>query len=93
MTKFEEVEKGTVQLLDVRTLAEWEEGHAEHAIHIPVDVLVKGNHESLDSSKRTYVYCAAGGRAGTATQYLTSLGFTAENVGGLQDWERAQNSK
>jgi len=91
MTKFEEVEKGIAQLLDVRTLAEWQEGHAEHALHIPVDVLLKGDLGSLNSSQKIYVYCAAGGRAGTATKYLKSLGLDAENVGGIQDWESAKN--
>ncbi len=87
MTKFEEVEKGTAQLLDVRTLAEWQEGYA---IHIPVDVLLKGNLGSLISTQKIYLYCAVGGRAGTATKYLTSLDFDAENIGGLKDWEGAK---
>ncbi len=90
MTKFEEVETGTAQLLDVRTLAEWQGGHAEHALHIPVDVLMQGNYEPLDTARKIYVYCAAGGRAGRVAVYLKTVGFDAENVGGLKDWEGAK---
>ena len=93
MTMIDEVESGVAQLLDVRTLEEWRERHAEHAIHIPIDELLGGKKGALSSSKKIYVYCAAGGRAGIATKYLQGQGFNAENVGGLTDWIRAGGTR
>jgi rhodanese-related sulfurtransferase len=89
MSIIEEVKSGNAQLLDVRTLEEWQSGHAEHALHVPVEALLSGNVEGIVPSKKIYLYCRSGGRAGVATEYLQSRGFQAENVGGLNDWLRA----
>lgn len=89
MTMIEEVASGIAQLLDVRTPEEWSEGRAEHAVLIPVDKLIAGAIDSLLPSKKIYVYCKGGVRAGTAAAYLEGKGFQAENVGGLNDWLRA----
>jgi rhodanese-related sulfurtransferase len=35
-----------------------------------------------------YTYCKAGGRAGRAKDILNSEGYTAQNLGGLSDWEK-----
>ncbi len=88
MTMIDEVKLGDAQLLDVRTLEEWQAGHAEHALHIPVEELLAGEKGLLSLAKKIYVYCAAGGRAGIATKYLQEQGYNAENVGGLTDWMR-----
>lgn len=90
MSKFDEVESGEAQLLDVRTREEWDGGHANHALHIPVDEVLAGKTQTLSPTKKIYVYCAAGGRAGRAAAYLQKHGFQAENIGGLTDWQRVQ---
>lgn len=89
MSMIEEVISGTAQLLDVRTREEWQSGHAEHALHIPVEELVRGEIKEITPSKKIYVYCRSGGRAGIATAYLQDQDFQAENIGGLSDWLRA----
>lgn len=89
MTMIEEVKSGIAQLVDVRTPEEWSEGHAEHAMLMPVNKLIAGAVDSLLPSKKIYVYCKGGVRAGTAATYLQGKGFQAENVGGLTDWLRA----
>lgn len=88
MTMIDEVKAGQAQLLDVRTAPEWEEEHAEYATHIPLDELLAGGTSQLDATKKIYIYCHSGGRAGMAVQYLKQHGFQAENVGGLSDWLR-----
>jgi rhodanese-related sulfurtransferase len=93
MTMIDEVTSGSAQLLDVRTSDEWEKSHAEYALHIPVSELLHGEIGLLLPTKKIYVYCAAGGRASTATSYLQEHGFQAECVGGLNDWMHATNSK
>ncbi|MDO8514769.1 MAG: rhodanese-like domain-containing protein [bacterium] len=89
MSMIEEVISGTAQLVDVRTAEEWQNGHAEHALHIPVEDILRGEMGKLVPSKKTYVYCRSGGRAGVATAYLQDQDFQAENIGGLNDWLRA----
>ena len=86
MTMVDEVKSGRAQLLDVRTLEEWQEGHIEYALHIPLDELLRGEMEGLIPTKKIYVHCRSGGRAGTATAYLKTCDFEAENAGGLGDW-------
>ena len=86
MKKVNEVISGDAQLLDVRTHEEWGDGHAELALHIPVQELLNGKTDLLISTKKIYVYCQSGGRAGLAVTYLQQQGFQAENVGGLDIW-------
>ncbi len=88
MTKIDEVTSGVAQLVDVRTLEEWNEGHAEHAVHIPLDELLQGKTDALMPTKKIYTYCQAGGRAGQAAAYLKQEGFQVESVGGLSDWTK-----
>lgn len=89
MSMIDDVGSQKAQLLDVRTVEEWEGGHAEHALHIPIDELLKDETSLLQPAQTIYVYCASGGRAGTATKYLQERSFRAKNIGGLKDWIRA----
>jgi rhodanese-related sulfurtransferase len=86
MTMHDEVIAGTAQLLDVRSSEEWAGGHAENALHIPIESLLKGETDALKPEKKIYVYCLSGGRAGLAATYLKGEGFDAESIGGLATW-------
>jgi rhodanese-related sulfurtransferase len=68
----------TRQLIDVRSLAEWLQGHLPGAISIP---LLELNAEglSIDFSKPSLVYCREGYRATTAASVL--LRRNARDVG------------
>ncbi len=66
-----------VQVLDVRTDAEWEAGHLTEAQHWPIAQLQQSNPESLlDPDKPVLVYCKSGGRASKAGQHLVEAGFS-----------------
>jgi rhodanese-related sulfurtransferase len=80
------VQNGLAKLLDVRTLEEWNEGHAVGALHIPLDDLLAGKVEEIPKNTRIYTYCRSGGRAGKAENYLVEHGYQAESIGGLDDW-------
>lgn len=67
-------------LVDVRDLAEWDRGHIEGAIHIPVNGL-RTRLAELDPSKEIMVYCAIGLRGYIAARILKQNGF--ENVRNL----------
>lgn len=78
-----------VQLLDVRTTKEYEQGHIADAQN--VDVLTKTFKEeiqSLDKEKPVYIYCRTGNRSKAAAKILMDAGF--ENVidleGGYKAW-------
>ena len=71
--------------IDVRTPAEYEQGHLEQAVLIPFDGIEVGA-ASLKLSKDApiYLYCAVGGRAEQAKQRLEAQGYSnVTNVGGL----------
>lgn len=66
--------KDDIQLLDVRTIAEYKEGHLSGAMHIPVDELRERLAE-LDPEKETVVYCRVGFRGYLAAKILQQNGF------------------
>jgi phage shock protein E len=71
-------------VVDVRSVAEYNSGHYPGALNIPVDQVSKRISEFGDKNKPVIVYCASGGRSGSAKSYLQSIGFTdVTNAGGL----------
>ncbi len=58
-----------VQIIDVRSLTEWQEGHLKKAIHIPLDE-ISDRLEEIDPNKATAFICAKGMRAAIAWKYF-----------------------
>jgi phage shock protein E len=80
-------EESTPLVIDVRTQAEWDEGHLEIAKHIPLDQITEriGDVAPLKDQK-IYLHCRSGGRSGQAMTQLQGLGYTnVENAGGLEE--------
>ncbi len=75
-------------LLDVRTSAEYQEGHLEGTYHIDIYAPgFEGRVKELPKDKPWLVYCRSGGRSATACQVMEPLGFDATNVvGGITAW-------
>ena len=73
--------------IDVRTPAEFAEGHIENAELIPFDRIDIGIQQlGVEKSAPLYLYCGTGGRSGFAKKRLEALGYTnVTNVGGLED--------
>ena len=72
-----------VSLLDVRTIAEYKEGHLRDATLIPVDALAKNlGMLKQDKNKKIIVYCRSGSRSVSASRILEEHGFTPLNVKG-----------
>ncbi len=67
-----------VQLVDVRTPKEYQEGFIDDAINI--DYLEQSkfytSFEKLDKNKPLYIYCRSGNRSQKSTKLLLELGFT-----------------
>ncbi len=71
---------GTV-VLDVRTQGEWDAGHVEGAVLLPVDEL-RQRYAELDPDKEYAVYCGVGYRAYVACLLLKAKGYCVKNVSG-----------
>jgi len=85
-SKVKEKISGGAFVVDVRTPAEYQSGHYPGALNIPVDQLEKRLDEFGQKDKSIIVYCASGGRSGSAKSYLESIGFTdVTNAGGLSN--------
>ena len=78
------LEKGAV-ILDVRTPAEWAEGHTKNAKLITLNDIPQSVEKIKAWNKPVIVVCRSGGRAGTALSYLQQAGIDAINGGGWQN--------
>jgi rhodanese-related sulfurtransferase len=82
--------KDDVQILDVREPYEWEAGHVEGSVHVPLAQVMAGEaQEWVAGDRPVVVICRSGNRSELAALMLQARGIDAENVeGGLEDWAR-----
>lgn len=97
LVKVEQAEKHLadgIQVLDVRTLEEWNEGYIKGAKRATVteDGFVEKAKEAVDPTKPVLVYCRSGGRSAKAVAELQKAGFSQiyELKGGVLAWEEAK---
>jgi rhodanese-related sulfurtransferase len=79
-----------VQLLDVRTAGEYENGHIKNSMQADWNNMVqfKQRVKALDKNIPVYTYCLSGARSGAATLWLNENGYKAYNMdGGLKSWK------
>ncbi|AEA44844.1 thioredoxin domain-containing protein [Fluviicola taffensis] len=94
-TKFSAKLKGlpNAPIIDVRTPAEFSNGHLENALNYDWNGTEFENQIGfLDKSKPVFVYCLSGGRSSEAASKMRAEGFKEvyEMEGGLMQW-RSQN--
>lgn len=83
------IENDDVQRLDVRTVAEYSEGHIPGSININIfdDKFSAAADEILDKSKPVAVYCKSGRRSRNAARLLVKKGYTVYNLDkGILNW-------
>ena len=75
-------------ILDVRTVAEFNENHIPGAINIPNETIATdGIPELPDKDQLILVYCRSGNRSKQASEKLVKLGYTnVVEFGGIIDW-------
>ena len=68
--------KADVIVVDVRTPEEYNRGHLEGSLLLPIDTVSKQAVSVLkDKNKTLYVYCLSGSRSVQATDILLKLGY------------------
>lgn len=79
------------QILDVREQYEWDAGHIEGAVHVPLAEVMAGHEQGKVSSDRpVVVVCRSGNRSELAALMLQARGLEAHNMeGGMERWAAA----
>ena len=80
-------QKGSLSVLDVREVEEFESLHLEGARNLPLSQLAD-TYEQLDKDQLYYVICKSGMRSARACQFLAEQGYDVINVqGGMTAFE------
>lgn len=85
----------SVQLLDVRTQDEFNEGHIAGAVLVDVNdsTFLEKAMTVLDPQRQVAVYCRSGRRSARAASQLAAQGFRVTNMaGGVIAWQDAGKS-
>ncbi len=86
-----QLSKEKVQLVDVRTPAEYKTGHIKGAVNI--DYFQSRNFKealkNFNTEEPIYIYCRSGNRSRKAANLLSKLGFTKiyDLQGGILNWK------
>ncbi|UBH09053.1 rhodanese-like domain-containing protein [Macrococcus armenti] len=77
-----------IKLIDVREIEEFEAGHINEAINIPLSEL--DQHVDKFNKEDDYIIiCRSGNRSGMACDYLNQFEINTTNVqGGMIEWTR-----
>ena len=89
-TRFAEViDNEQVQIIDVRTPAEFNEGHIPGAVNIDIDGKeFEAKVAQLDKSRPVAVYCRGGRRSKEAATYMVGCGLeVTELAEGILSWK------
>ena len=74
ITAFKDAIGAGALVIDVREVGEYEEGHIEGAVNIPLRTLTQ-NLDLVPTDRQVFVYCKSGYRAGLGTSALRMLGY------------------
>ena len=72
-------------LVDVRTAAEFAEGHVKGSVNIPLDT-IPNQLTQFKSKQQIVVFCRSGGRSSQAKSFLEQNGFVNVINGGTWDY-------
>lgn len=72
-------------LVDVRTPAEYQQGHVEGAINVPLQAL-PGGASAIERDHVVVVYCRSGRRSAEAARILAREGYEVRDLGPMSAW-------
>lgn len=82
---FNELLKNGAKIIDVRSPGEFQSGHCQKSINIPLDS-VQNNISKIKGYNSTIILvCRSGGRASMAKKMLSDEGIEAHNAGAWQN--------
>ena len=76
----EDFKSGKTTIVDVRTVAEFNGGHVEGSINIPLQEVPK-RLEEIRKLENVVLCCASGGRSAQAKLYLSQQGIPCKDAG------------
>ncbi len=81
------IKSPVTRFVDVRSAAEFNSGHIQNAVNIPLDQFQHRFKEIAELGQTPVVfYCRSGNRSGQAVSYLSQIGIKEiYNGGGLED--------
>ncbi|MEM7484303.1 MAG: rhodanese-like domain-containing protein [Bacteroidota bacterium] len=83
-----------VQLIDVRTPKEYQEGHIGNALNFNIkdSITFPKQISTLNKKEPVYLYCRKGGRSNKASEILKENGFEIiyDYTGGYNDWKMTE---
>jgi rhodanese-related sulfurtransferase len=77
--------KDGATLLDVRTVAEFADGHIQGATNIPIAEL-EGRTAEIPANRPVVVYCKSGRRSERAAKLLKEQGYEVHDMGAMSSW-------
>jgi len=82
---------GNHAVIDVRTPAEWREGHIEGAVHLPLPQLIAAGGVDFDQDSHISIICGSGYRSNIAGSMLKTKGYKNiySVIGGMNAWRMA----
>lgn len=82
-------ERPDLLVVDVRELLEWDEGHIEGALHLPMGEALT-RQDLVPAGRPKAVVCAGGLRSSTVISVLSRAGFTDfyNVIGGMTAWQK-----
>lgn len=71
------------QLIDVRTPAEFADGHISGAVNLSLQAMQQSSLPKVAKTQPVYVYCHSGNRSSQATVILKAAGYNVVDLGAM----------
>lgn len=86
---YELLHSGEWTLLDVRSKDEYNTGHLDGAVNIPLPMLAGISNSFPDMDTKLIIYCHSGARSARAAKFLDNYGYTnIIDMGGIIAYDK-----
>ena len=76
-----------VKLIDIRSVAKYNDNHIPNAININPEILVANPSKYINKNEKYYLYCQKGITSRKIAQILNVKGYNVVNIqGGYESW-------
>ncbi len=78
---------GNVDIIDIRSIERYNNGHIKNAINITLNQMLMNFNRYLNKNTKYYIYCQMGIQSRKMCQILKNNGFNVVNIlGGYEAW-------